>query len=230
MNAGPTPRPVILLTGFEPFLAITHNASADLAKDVANAARRHLPRHDVVAHVLPTRWIEGPAALRRLYDEWRPDIAVHFGVSSEADGFTIETRGLNVACEVADAGGDLPAAPCLQPAGPDAHSVTLPVRLILGRLRALGLPARLSRDAGGYICNAVLYAALSRRAGHHVPRRCGFIHVPASLGMHHGPRCAGRTTTLTREDAVAGGLAILEETLRARRQPVRRAPVTAASG
>lgn len=218
--------PTILLTGFAPFLTYEHNPSAELAAAVAVAARRAFPDSAVEARVLPTEWAGGPRTLRDLYAELRPDVAIHFGVSSKAVGFEIETRGANTVVQTEDARGAMPMAEHVCAIGPRSVSATLPSRLILGRLRMLGLPAKLSRDAGGYICNTILYTALTLPADAHAPRRCGFIHVPSSLRMGRRAAGPGETTELTRETAIVGGLAILSTTLAARLPRAVRAPGT----
>ena len=218
INARPA-KPVILLTGFAPFLNLEHNPSADLATALAAAARRAFPEFSIEARTLPTEWARGPAALRQLYADLQPHIAIHFGVASKTTGFEIETRGVNATVATEDASGALPPAEHVLAGGPATVAATLPSRLILARLRALGLPARLSRDAGGYICNAILYTALSLSPADHAPRRCGFVHIPSSLRMGRRAAGPGEPSELTREAAITGGLAILAATIAARRMP-----------
>ena len=45
-------------------------------------------------------------------------------------------------------------------AAPSVCAASLPVRHIVTRLRRLGIPAFVSRDAGAYLCNAALYHSL----------------------------------------------------------------------
>ena len=65
------------------------------------------------------------------------------------------------------------------------------------------MPVSLSNDAGGYLCNAVLYHALHAigSAGH--PCRAGFIHLPVDLSQ----------PPLTFDDAIAGALEIIRVSL-----------------
>ena len=95
--------------------------------------------------------------------------------------------------------------------GPERLPASLPVRHIVARLRRLGIPAFVSRDAGTYLCNAALYHSLvcakdEAAAG----RRVGFVHIPATLARPGGPN-RGRTGAcpLTWEETVAGALEIL---------------------
>jgi len=53
----------------------------------------------------------------------------------------------------------------------------LPVDAVVDALRADGIPATASRDAGGYLCNHVFYVLM--RTLEERPRvRGGFVHVP----------------------------------------------------
>lgn len=206
-------RPVILVTGFGPFPGAPRNASSLLAEALATAAVRSLPAYKVHAAALPTEWEAAPRRLAELVDEHDPVAAVHFGISRRARGFVVEMRARNLAANVCDARGAYPPAQCVQADGPDEIGATLPVNLIVERLRRLGLPVQLSRDAGDYLCNAILYHSLSevrRRPAASGNLRRGFIHIPDRLLA--GERRSGRPAAPSKldwEGAVAGGLAIL---------------------
>ena len=115
----------------------------------------------------------------------------------------------------------LPPGVAVREGGPEFMAATLPVRHIVARLRRRGIPAFVSRDAGGYLCNATLYHSLGcarERPG----CRVGFIHIPATLGRPGAAnrgRVGGRT--LTWEQAHAGGLEILAACLRLPLPPAR---------
>lgn len=204
-------RPVILLTGFGPFPGVPENASSLLVPELAEAARRRWAGFHFETAVLPTEWLAGPAAAAEILDGLRPALALHFGVASTARGFAIETRGHNQARPVCDAAGLLPPSSRLFADGPDCLTASLPVARIISRLRQRSLPARLSRDAGGYLCNAILYGSLqqARRAAWRM--RSGFIHLPASL-------CRSKLSSRVRvhldwNQAMDGGLEIIATSL-----------------
>lgn len=206
-------RSVFLLTGFGPFPGAPLNASSVLIERLARLAGGRLPGYAVHAETLPTEWQAGPARLAELLDELDPVIALHFGVSHRARGFVVETRARNARQDICDACGEAPDAPVVAADGPDEMSATLPVGLIVERLRRKRVPVQVSRDAGGYLCNAVLYHSLaearSRDARGIGPRR-GFIHIPDSLSKFRGGGVRRSSVSLLDWDtAVEGGLDIM---------------------
>lgn len=202
-------RRTILLTGFGPFPGVPENASGRLVPEVAREARKRWPGCHVEGAVLPTEWRAAPRAVADLIDELEPAIVLHFGVSSRARGFAIESRGENRARLICDAAGLLPPSERLSPEGPDMLAASLPVRLIIDRLRRRSLPVSLSRDAGGYLCNAVLYYSLHRARGAGWPMRSGFVHLPATLGCRRG----STMSHLSWDEALDGSLEIIAATL-----------------
>jgi pyroglutamyl-peptidase len=125
--------------------------------------------------VLPVVWALAAEELERVLDGGRPELVVCFG---QADGRThveIERFALNFD-EGSDEAGESRKAE-IDPGGPVARRSSLPVDEVVEALRAEGIPAAASRDAGGFLCNHVFYAlmgALAQRSG----MRGGFVHVP----------------------------------------------------
>jgi pyroglutamyl-peptidase len=203
-------RPAILLTGFGPFPGVPDNATAELVPRLAEAARDLFPDYDVVAEILPTEWVAAPQKLGDLLA--RPDtvLALHFGVSRQAVGFQIELVGRNQCKAMADAAGNMPATECLLDDGPAELACTLPAERIVQRVTQLGVPARTSTDAGGFLCNALLYHSLAAAVTLEKPHLVGFVHLPADLtghgayGQRPHPGCR-----LDMRGAIAGGLEII---------------------
>lgn len=204
-------RKTVLITGFGPFPGIPANASAELVRRIAGAAGSRLGGYRVQSAVIPTLWREGPELLLRLLDEHQPALALHFGVSSRADGFAIEMRCRNVCSRIPDASGLPPPDACILADGPASLSSTLPVHYIVARLRRLGLPARISHDPGFYLCNALLYHSLLQSGEQRRPCRSGFIHVPDGLVTARGSpsRRSKSRCRMTLDQAVEGGLEII---------------------
>lgn len=211
----------VLLTGFGPFPGVPVNASARLVEDLRTFAGAALPTVEIVAEVLPTCWNEATARLENLLQAHAPALALHFGVSGEASGLTIETQARNAVCAGHDVNGALPALTSLDACAPKRLPVTIDADAVIAQLRARGLAADLSDDAGDYICNAVLFRAL-RLAGAQSPSpQVGFIHIPDSLidamptsagrciAAHPEPARKAQSSALTWEDALQGGTTII---------------------
>jgi pyroglutamyl-peptidase len=216
-------RTTILLTGFGPFPGVPENASARLVPKLADLAARRFPGHRVVARLLPTEWAAGPDRIAAIYAREKPRLALHFGVSAEADGFVIETLARNIGSRTKDAKGASCGSQVLLEDGPEALDCGVPAREIVDRLTALDIPASLSHDAGAYLCNAVLYKALSLSAEAVRGPRVGFVHIPVALGRQSARRF-GLTASedgLDWESALAGGLEIIRVCL-GRPAPARR--------
>jgi pyroglutamyl-peptidase len=214
-------RTTVLITGFGPFPGVPVNATMRLLPELAQAAARRFAGVRIATAVLATEWTAAPRRLEALLADIEPDLVLHFGVSSRARGFEVEARAHNACMQSPDAAGALPPGVAVRDGGPEVRAATLPVRHIVARLRRRGIPAFVSRDAGGYLCNATLYHSLGcaqERSG----CRVGFIHIPATLGRPGAAnrgRVGGRT--LTWEQTQAGGLEILAACLRLPPPPAR---------
>jgi pyroglutamyl-peptidase len=201
-------RPIVLLTGFGPFPGVPANASALLVPRLAKAARELFPTYDFVAEILPTEWAAAPQKLADLLARPGTALALHFGVSKQAEGFQIELVGRNQCKAVADAAGFLPTNEYVIELGPAERPSTLPAERIVARLLELGMPAHTSTDAGGFLCNALLYHSLSAASLRDEPHLVGFVHLPADLVDADG-KAAASAHGLDLRGALVGALEII---------------------
>jgi pyroglutamyl-peptidase len=200
----------VLLTGFGPFPGTPVNATMVLVPLIARAAQRAFPDIRLVTAILPTEWTGAPRRIDAVIEEHEPDVALHFGVSSRATGFDIEARGRNRRACSPDAAGCMPDAERICAASPPHLPARLPAREIAGRLRSRGIAANVSRDAGGYLCNALLFHVLARARRAGGPLKAGFIHVPQALAATPIRSHARRgNCRLSWVDAVDGGVEIV---------------------
>lgn len=213
-------RDTILLTGFGPFPGVSDNASARLVPKLAHLAARRFSAHRVVARILPTEWQRAPERLKAFYAREQPKLVLHFGVSREATCYVIETLARNACRPAADAAGQIPDSDRLLRDGPPTLPARLPVEDIVQRLKAINVPVVTSDDAGGYLCNALLYRSLLLAAEHEGVEGVGFLHIPETIqpaslpGRDAGPRFDWGT-------ALIGGLEIIRTSL-GRPPPSRR--------
>lgn len=168
--------PRLLLTGFEAFGPHRTNPTESLAKrldgDWVGDAR-------IVGRVLPVSIGKIEAALDALLEEVQPVAILALGLAAGESCIRLERTAQNaLKFPFPDNDGKSPTGKILR-GGPATRAGSLPYPAILKRLLAAGIPARLSDDAGRYLCNAVLYHVVGRADG----RPCGFVHVPATPEM-----------------------------------------------
>ena len=174
-------RPRLLLTGFGPFPGAPRNPTAEVVARVA--AHAGLGRDvEIVPRILPVTW----AAVGAVADTLAavaPDVVLHLGLARRARDIRVETRACNRAAVWAvDAAGRAPTSTTLELDGPTHRAVRAPTRAMTARIAALGLPARLSDDAGDYLCNALLWRSLAGSAD----RPTAFLHLPPTRALRRG--------------------------------------------
>jgi pyroglutamyl-peptidase len=119
----------------------------------------------------------------------KPDIVLIFGLAGRRRQLCIETRARNaVSLLFPDAGGHRPRQGVIVSAEPASRRGNAPFVHLLAAARARGLPARLSRDAGRYLCNYAYWRALQRTRGGRP--LVAFVHIPPvrriSRPLRHG--------------------------------------------
>ena len=184
-------RPVILLTGFEPFGGLGANPSEEVAKALDGRAAGDAV---VRSAVLPVDHVAAAVHVARLIDELDPRAIVHLGLAAGRARIALERVAVNVMdFDTPDNTGYRACnEPCVT-GGPPAYFATLPLPEILQMLLADGVPAYVSNTAGTYLCNQTMYSTLHRLAGRghrEAPRgsaplaaRAGFVHLPLLPAM-----------------------------------------------
>ena len=192
MAAGPR----ILITGFGPFPGAPVNPTAAMIEALA-AGPSNLAG-EIRTEILAVEYDTVPRRLKSLGAEFAPDIAIHFGLSARAEGFTLERLARNeIAADRPDNSGTQPPAACIVESGDD-HPSTLPLEEIAAALARAGLPHSWSDDAGGYLCNYIFYLSRSPHFAEYAPPVSGFVHVPPLAGE------GAPANSMTLEDLVAG--------------------------
>ncbi|MCB4208481.1 pyroglutamyl-peptidase I [Arthrobacter sp. UM1] len=207
----------ILLTGFEPFGGEAENAS----REAVRACERLVFERplltpsgpaELVAEILPVGFRRGPERLAELVEARRPDLVLCVGEAGGRQAVTPERLARNrLIARIPDNDGDQPSSRPLEPGASDRPS-TLDADALTAAVFAAGVPAEASDDAGGFVCNAVFWAALRLGEEHGIP--AGFVHVPAlrshgsarigeetdGAGVSAGPASAPAGAPLTFED------------------------------
>ena len=174
-------RPVILVTGFEPFNGLGANPSEEVAKALDGRA---VAGAVVRSAVLPVDHAAAGPRVAALVDELDPGAIVHLGLAAGRARIALERVALNVMdFDTPDNTGYRARNEACVAGGPPAYFATLPLAAILEALLADGVPAYVSNTAGTYLCNQTLYGTLHRLAARPHPARAGFIHLPLLPAM-----------------------------------------------
>ena len=166
-----------LLTGFESFGGSESNPSERVTRSMEGISMAGIDSH---SYILPVDRVCATDVLLHALEEVKPDAVLCLGEAPRRPIISIERVAINLLdFPIKDNLGaqvqDIP----IRADGPAAYFVTLPVRPILEKLTAAGIPAELSLSAGAFLCNQVLYALLDYLAQQEKGVPAGFIHLPS---------------------------------------------------
>lgn len=170
-----------LITGFGPFGAVLDNPSQRL---VDHFAVHPVPGHELTTQVLPVSFRRAPQemieALEHGDANGRPfDLVLMLGVAANAPTWRVERYGRNRDASIRDVDGYLPAAASIVAEAPMLLPVTVPGEAVTTAIQRVGLPVIASEDAGGYLCNHILFRTLHFLAMTGSRTRALFLHVPS---------------------------------------------------
>jgi len=185
------PNPKVLVVGFGPFTGAPVNPSARLALQVAMSRRIASSSVTTVSSIIPSVYQEVFSRLSQTLRVEKPDVVLMFGLARSTPYVRIEMRAVNVASGVySDAARQKLGHHSLIAGAPHILRVRAPAQHLLRAVRSVDVKARVSIDAGRYICNAAFFQCLdmARRKGG--PTFVAFIHIPSPRGR--GRRKFGR--------------------------------------
>jgi pyroglutamyl-peptidase len=166
----------VVLAGFGPFPGVPFNPSAVLVGELARRRRPALADIVCTTHVFATSYAAVDRDLPKLFAE-KPDLVLIFGVAGRRQYLSVETRARNALSVLyPDVSGHRPARGTIERGEPGALRGAAPFAQLLGAMRPSGFPARLSRDAGRYLCNYAYWRALERAP--ETPTLVQFVHIP----------------------------------------------------
>ncbi len=156
-----------IVSGFAPFGGRDTNGSFVLARSVAAA-------HPSVftAVEVPVVW-GAPLEAWKKHGETTP-FWLAFGEGTPV--FQIEVLARNARGPHSDNNQSLPSQPLILEGSPDTMESPLPAEEMAGSLRSKGFPVRVSRNAGQYLCEEMLYTLLASRK--EAPGTVLFVHIP----------------------------------------------------
>lgn len=160
MIADAKPKPILLLTGFEPFDSFDSNPSWEAADEVAKRLSG-----SVVALRLPVDYFESRRQLITAIADINPITCLCMGLAP-FDEFRLE----EVARKPKEFAG-LRGKSFLRGTWPWVNTETI--------LRSERIPYRRSHDAGQYVCESTYWSLLDFGGTYFQGMHMGFMHVPA---------------------------------------------------
>ena len=168
-----SPKRCILLSGFQPFGGRAVNVSAVLVAQLRGAV---LEGYRIETVVLPVEYGRAFAKLSGRIRALRPAAVVSFG-QGRGEKIAVEryARAMDRSCLMPDERRRLPDASRRGVIAGGPWKSGLPVVKIARRLAAAGIPARVSGNAGNYVCNWLFLQSVRHARGSYP---AGFIHLP----------------------------------------------------
>lgn len=165
----------ILVTGFDPFGGEAVNPSIETVNrlpDVIAGAK-------IIKLEIPTSCHRSLQVIEKAIVRYDPDVVLSIGQAGGRADITVERIGINVDdYDIPDNDGSRPVDEPVAADGPDAYFVTVPIKVMVRRIREKGIPASISNTAGTFVCNHVIYGVCHLIASGYPGKRSGFIHIP----------------------------------------------------
>jgi len=207
----------ILITGFGPFPGAPFNPTTPLVKRLTQLRRPALDDIMLTGHIFHVTYQTVDRELPELIAQSRPQALLMFGLASRTAHLRIETRARNaVTTHLPDAHGTRAQTASIVH-GANALPFGRHTANLLHAVRATGIDARLSRDAGAYLCNYLSWRAIEATQRPGGPALASFIHVP--LVARDGTAHEG-TSDITLEQLVDAGEAMLMEMVKLTRRAI----------
>jgi pyroglutamyl-peptidase len=200
----------ILVTGFEPFGGETVNASWEAAQKLEGW------RHGdtvAVARLLPCAYDSSVKTLISAIETLRPDALLMTGQAARRGIVCVERFARNLDdAKAPDNDGALRRGLRISRAAPDWLEATVSVRTIARAINEKGIPARMSRNAGAFVCNHLYFGALQYLGEKRSAIPAVFVHLPVTPAQSPRGASEKRLTATEASDALrAAAAAMLDE-------------------
>lgn len=166
-----------LVTGFDAFGGRAFNPAEAIVRGLVGE-KPPTGVEAVTGLVLPTAFADATALTVAAIERERPDAVVMFGLAADTDAIRLESVARN-ACNTAlrDNTGT-PGTATIIDGGPVTYGCGLELDELVARLAGAGVEARVSDDAGAYVCNHLYYGVLAHLAARDPATPALFVHVP----------------------------------------------------
>jgi pyroglutamyl-peptidase len=197
----------ILITGFEPFGGERVNASWEAAQKLEGW------RHGdcgAVARLLPCAYDASVKKLIDAIETLRPDALLMTGQAARRAVVCVERFARNLDDATApDNDGAVRRALRISRAAPEWLEATAPVRTIAGAIKEAGVQARVSRNAGAFVCNHLYFGALQYLSDKKSAIPAVFVHLPVTPEQEPPGVSAKRLTPTEAADALRAAAAAM---------------------
>jgi pyroglutamyl-peptidase len=168
----------MLVTGFGPFPGAPFNPTEPLVARLLRLRRPALCDVDLVGHIFPVTYKDIDRDLPELLVSHRPHALLMFGLASRTAHVRVETRARNAVTMLwPDADRAKPRTGSIA-GGDDAMMFGSHAERLLRAALTTGIDARLSRNAGSYLCNYLSWRAIEATHREGGPRLAAFVHIP----------------------------------------------------
>ena len=199
----------ILVTGFEPFGGEAVNASWEAAQRLEGWRRGQFA---AVARLLPCAYDASVIEFIHAIETLRPDAVLMTGQAARRAVVSVERFAHNLDDAAApDNRGALRKAMKIAGGAPERLEATAPVREIAGAIREAGFPARVSTNAGGFVCNHLYFGALRHLSGLGRATPAVFLHLPATPEQTPPRASTTRLSAAAAADALRAAAAAMVE-------------------
>jgi pyroglutamyl-peptidase len=165
----------ILVTAFEPFGGGKTNGSWEAVQHLQGSV---IANKKLIVYQLPVIWEKASVKMAALINEYHPVAVIAFGEAG-AEPVRVEMVAKNSRDLYRDNLNQKPATDFISSSAPATLRTTLNADLIIKRLHEIGIPAGLSQDAGGYLCNETFFNLMNfAETAKTTSIQRGFIHVP----------------------------------------------------
>lgn len=165
----------VLITGFDPFGGETINPAYEAVKLLPDK----MDEIEMIKLEIPTVFGKEGLVLEEAIEQYHPDVVICVGQAGGRAAITIERVAINLQdARIPDNEGQQPSDQPICADGPAAYFTNLPVKEMVSRIQAQGIPAQVSYTAGTFVCNDVMYRLMHLIATKYPQMLGGFIHVP----------------------------------------------------
>ncbi|MCD8049678.1 MAG: pyroglutamyl-peptidase I [Clostridia bacterium] len=165
----------LLVTAFDAFGGDETNASSIVLKKLPEK----IGDVEIIKLVVPTVYKKcAEIAWQKAKDE-NAEAVLALGQAGGRCAITPEKRGVNYAnAEMCDNAGVRLKSAKLCEGGEEEYFSTLPVQKMADAVKGCGVEAYVSDNAGGFVCNSMLYLLLKFASEDNCGVRCAFMHLP----------------------------------------------------